>query len=218
MKNLEAGTLPRFFGNLNSHREFVLQVVDVSDHQNLIKIVLYRIYHLDKLTEPVLILSAKALVYHQGSELSARTVGRLVSLMKDRRYHVWHTVTTRARVAYRRPARGTARQLRAVPRRPPAARTYQRRPQAAAGATMPTLEFTDRWLRYLKVAERTDFFDAKLPTFGVRASPTGRRSFFVLYTLRGERKKRSPIVSVAPPNARQGPVGRASCGTRRLKT
>ena len=48
---------------------------------------------------------------------------------------------------------------------------------------MPVIHFTDRALRYLRVERRTDFFDEKQKTFGIRISPTGAKNWFVLYTL-----------------------------------
>ena len=63
---------------------------------------------------------------------------------------------------------------------------------------MPTVELTDRWLRYHKVAQRTDFFDDGLRTFGVRISPSGRKVWFVLYSVRGERRKRRLVLGRYP--------------------
>src|SRR6185503_9180683 len=55
---------------------------------------------------------------------------------------------------------------------------------------MPQIDITKRWLESVRVAEHTDFFDLVLRTFGVRIAPTGVKTWFVLYTLRGERRKR----------------------------
>jgi integrase len=63
---------------------------------------------------------------------------------------------------------------------------------------MPRVALTDRWIRTVRVAQRTDFFDVALPTFGVRIAPTGHRSWFVLYSLRGERRKRRLALGTYP--------------------
>lgn len=55
---------------------------------------------------------------------------------------------------------------------------------------MPKINITERWLRAKNVSERTDFFDVGYATFGVRIAPTGRKTWFLLYNVRGERKKR----------------------------
>jgi integrase len=55
---------------------------------------------------------------------------------------------------------------------------------------MPEVTITKRWMESVRVAERTDFFDSELKTFGVRVSPTGTKTWFVLYTLKGEPRKR----------------------------
>lgn len=60
------------------------------------------------------------------------------------------------------------------------------------------LKLTDKGLQGLSSAHRLDVFDAELPTFGVRVSPTGARVFFVLYTLRGERRKRRFTIGPYP--------------------
>lgn len=43
---------------------------------------------------------------------------------------------------------------------------------------MPTLRLTDRWIAHLKPhAAHVDYWDATLPTFGVRVSPKGTKTF-----------------------------------------
>jgi len=63
---------------------------------------------------------------------------------------------------------------------------------------MPKVEMTDRWLKYKRVDERTDFFDDRLRTFGVRVAPSGTKSWFVLYTPRGQRRKRRLVLGRYP--------------------
>jgi integrase len=60
---------------------------------------------------------------------------------------------------------------------------------------------TDLLLRKLKGAdERIEIWDAKLPGFGVRVSPSGTKSFVLLYRFRGERRRltlgRYPVVGL----------------------
>ena len=45
-------------------------------------------------------------------------------------------------------------------------------------------------------AQRYELVDEELPTFGVRVTPSGIKTFFVLYTLRGDRRKRRYTIGV----------------------
>lgn len=46
---------------------------------------------------------------------------------------------------------------------------------------MPLLNLTDAALRNLKPKKRLNFFDTATPGFAVRATPTGRRTFVIVY-------------------------------------
>lgn len=54
---------------------------------------------------------------------------------------------------------------------------------------MPKLLLTVKWLDSVRVEHRTDFWDEAMDTFGVRVSPHGRKTFFLMYWTRGERKR-----------------------------
>ena len=54
---------------------------------------------------------------------------------------------------------------------------------------MPTTTLTDRSLRSLTVAVRTEYWDEVLSGFGVRVSPKGDKTFFVMYWHLGQRRR-----------------------------
>lgn len=54
---------------------------------------------------------------------------------------------------------------------------------------MPTLHLTDRGLRGLAVPVRTEYWDEALPGFGVRVSPTGDKTYFLMYWSLGRRRR-----------------------------
>lgn len=64
-------------------------------------------------------------------------------------------------------------------------------------------EFTDVKVRALaaKNERQTDFFDPSVPAFGVRVSPKGTKSFFVMYRIGGKQKRltlgRYPTLSLS---------------------
>ncbi len=66
---------------------------------------------------------------------------------------------------------------------------------------MPTLNLTDRSLKALAPKSRAEFWDETTPGFGVRVSEQGEKSFFVMYWLRGRRRRltlgRYPALSLA---------------------
>lgn len=66
---------------------------------------------------------------------------------------------------------------------------------------MPKLLLTAKWLDGVRVERRTDFWDKAMDTFGVRVSPHGRKTFFLMYWTRGERKRLKlgefPLISLA---------------------
>lgn len=61
--------------------------------------------------------------------------------------------------------------------------------QLGFGGFMPTLHLTDRALRSLDVPVRTEYWDEALPGFGVRVSPSGDKSYFVMYWSLGRRRR-----------------------------
>lgn len=66
---------------------------------------------------------------------------------------------------------------------------------------MATISLTDRTLRSVQVESRTELWDEALPGFGVRVSPQGDRSFFIMYRYRGVRRRltlgKYPLLSLA---------------------
>ncbi len=59
---------------------------------------------------------------------------------------------------------------------------------------MPTMLFTDRSLRALGAMETSEYRDKKLPGFGIRVTPKGRKAFFVRYRIKGRtQQERMPL-------------------------
>jgi integrase len=54
---------------------------------------------------------------------------------------------------------------------------------------MPKLLLTAKWLETVEVEDRTDFWDEGITAFGVRVSPEGRKSFFLMYWNSGRRRR-----------------------------
>lgn len=54
---------------------------------------------------------------------------------------------------------------------------------------MPKRLLTAKWLDSVRVQSRTDFWDEAIDVFGVRVSPQGRKTFFLMYWTGGERKR-----------------------------
>jgi len=64
---------------------------------------------------------------------------------------------------------------------------------------MPVIELTAKTLRELRPIDgkRSEYFDATLPGFSVRVSPSGKKTFCVLYR-RGRRLRRYTIGRTPP--------------------
>jgi integrase len=68
---------------------------------------------------------------------------------------------------------------------------------------MPRITMTDRSVQALKpqAGKQIDYLDARFPGFGIRVSPSGRRSWIVLYRFHGRPRRvtlgRYPILSLA---------------------
>jgi integrase len=53
---------------------------------------------------------------------------------------------------------------------------------------MPKISMTDQWLKKLKPQEKQiDYFDLILPSFGVRVGKAGKKAWFVMYRIHGQR-------------------------------
>src|SRR5437867_690109 len=67
---------------------------------------------------------------------------------------------------------------------------------------MPTENLTDKKLRSLKPeSERAEYWDEALPGFGVRVTPTGEKTFCIMYRIGGKQRRHTlgkyPKVSLA---------------------
>ena len=66
---------------------------------------------------------------------------------------------------------------------------------------MPTINLTDQGVKAMKVSVRTDFWDRRLPGFGVRISPNGRKVFMTMVRQEGRQRRLSlgtyPQISLA---------------------
>ena len=54
---------------------------------------------------------------------------------------------------------------------------------------MPKLLLTAKWLDSVRVESRTEFWDEAIDVFGVRVSPRGKKTFFLMYRAGGERRR-----------------------------
>jgi integrase len=65
---------------------------------------------------------------------------------------------------------------------------------------MPSIEMTARWLERLALPskDRIDYFDSKVTGLGLRAAPTGRLSWFVMYRVKGEKLLRRLTLGTYP--------------------
>ncbi|MBM4124955.1 MAG: DUF4102 domain-containing protein [Nitrospira sp.] len=65
---------------------------------------------------------------------------------------------------------------------------------------MPTVEMTARWLERLELPEggRIDYFDKKVSGLGLRAAPSGRLAWFVMYRVKGEKLLRRLTLGTYP--------------------
>ena len=56
---------------------------------------------------------------------------------------------------------------------------------------MPKISMTDQWLKRLKAQEnQVDYFDKNLPGLGLRVGKTGKKTWFVMYRIKGQRLKK----------------------------
>src|SRR5262245_33801711 len=78
---------------------------------------------------------------------------------------------------------------------------------------MAVQHFTAQWVEKLRrPPERVDYFDSKISGLGLRISPAGKKSWFVMYRVKGDPKKRRltldsfPAMTLADARERAGAV------------
>ena len=59
------------------------------------------------------------------------------------------------------------------------------------GGIMPKISMTDQWLKKLKPQDKqVDYFDTTLPGLGLRIGKTGKKTWVVMYRVKGQKTKR----------------------------